>query len=61
MVMPLHMCDAVIEESECVKNVVYTLKVPNNWWQAVAKVSHFCHISVTEKMRRRCDSFVTEM
>jgi len=26
IVMTLHMCDAIIEESECSKNVVYTLK-----------------------------------
>jgi len=26
IVMTLHMCDAIIEESECGKNVVYTLK-----------------------------------
>ena len=26
IVMTLHMCDAIIEESECGKNTVYTLK-----------------------------------
>ena len=54
--MPLHICDAIIEESEYGKNTVYTLKDATLLKQegriSAAKVPHFCRKSIALKRSR---------